>query len=151
MKIISVRDYPEYLETAIEYIYSKWGNVNNSLCYRDCVEHSIDVESALPRWYLMIDDNDEVIGCGGLLSNDYISRMDLSPWISSMYVEESMRGQALGSKLLEHIESDAKSAGFNQVYLATNHLGYYEKYGFEFCGIGYHPWGDSSRIYTKKI
>ena len=27
----------------------------------------------------------------------------------------------------------------------------YEKYGFEYSGIGYHPWGESSRIYKKTL
>ena len=151
MKIISLRENPQYLDRAIQYIYSKWGNVNNYLCYHDCIEHSVDVDNPVPRWYLMLEDDDTIIGCGGLLINDFISRMDLSPWISSMYVEESKRGNALGSKLLEHIESDAKKAGFDKVYLATVHIGYYEKYGFTYMGTGYHPWGESSRIYYKEI
>jgi len=151
MKIISIRENPEYLDKAIQYIYSKWGNVNNYLCYHDCVEHSVDSESPLPRWYLLLNDDDAIVGCAGLLINDYISRMDLSPWISSMYVEEEMRGNALGLKMLEHIKFDARNSGFKKVYLATEHIGYYEKYGFTYIGTGYHPWGDSSRIYTADI
>lgn len=151
MKIISIRENREYADRAIQYVYSKWGNVNNYLCYHDCIDHSIDVKSSLPRWYLMLDDNDNIIGCGGLLSNDFISRMDLSPWIASLYIEEEERGKALGSKLIEHIKMDAKNAGFDTVYLATDHVGYYEKYGFEHIGMGYHPWGDSSRVYKSEI
>lgn len=151
MKIISIREFPEYLDQAIQYIYSKWGNVNNYLCYHDCIEHSIDVNSDLPRWYLLLDDDDNIIGCGGLLINDFISRMDLSPWISSLYVEEEKRGQSLGAKLLEHIKDDAKNEGFEKVYLATTHEGLYEKYGFINMGIAYHPWGDSSKIYYSEL
>ena len=29
--------------------------------------------------------------------------------------------------------------------------GNYEKYGFEFLAMGYHPWGESSRIYKTQI
>lgn len=42
---------------------------------------------------------------------------------------------------------DAKNAGFIAVYLCTDHIGYYEKYGFEYIGDGYHPWKEISRIY----
>ena len=149
MKILSLRENENYRDRAIHYIYSKWGNVNNYLCYHDCIENSVNVESPLPRWYIMVDDEDNIIGCGGLLINDFISRMDLGPWISSLYVEENLRGQSLGAKLLEYIENDAKTVGFDKVYLATDHVGLYEKYGFVHIGTGYHPWGDSSRIYMK--
>ena len=45
------------------------------------------------------------------------------------------------------IREDAAAAGFPAVYLCTDHVGYYEKYGFRHVGTGYHPWGDESRIY----
>lgn len=150
MKIIGLREHPEYLDKAIQYIFSKWGNVNNYPCYHDCIEHSIKVKSELPRWYLL-EDEGEIIGCAGLLINDFISRMDLCPWISSMYIEEKRRGNAYGALLIDHIRQDAKKAGFSQLYLCTDHVGYYEKYGFTHIGTGYHPWGESSRIYECEL
>lgn len=151
MRVIGIRENPEYTEKAVQYIYSKWGNVNNSLTYRDCIEHSVNVDSQLPRWYLLEDNDGSIIGCAGLLINDYISRMDLYPWFSSLYVEESQRGRALGGVLIQHVINDAKKAGFNRIYLATDFKNYYEKFGFEYIGMGYHPWGTSSRIYGRDI
>ena len=150
MQIIGLREHPEYFDKAVQYIYSKWGNVNNYLCYRDCIEHSINVDSPLPRWYIL-EDNGEIIGCAGLIINDFISRMDLSPWISSIYIEENRRGSALGSLLIQHVKDDAKNAGFKKLYLCTDHVGLYEKYGFVNIGTGYHPWGESSRLYEISL
>ena len=31
------------------------------------------------------------------------------------------------------------------------YIGYYEKYGFNFIGMGYHPWGETSRIYKLDL
>ncbi len=53
----------------------------------------------------------------------------------------------LGSKLLEHGRIEAAKLGYKKVYLATDHNGYYERYGWVYIGKGIHPWGDESRIY----
>ncbi len=151
MKIIEVRNNPAYLEKAIQYIYSKWGNVNNYLCYHDCIEHSVTLSSDLPRWYLMENDDGEVIGCAGLLINDFISRMDLYPWISSIYLDENYRGQNLSQLLIDHIKGDAKKAGFKNLYIATKDVGYCEKHGFSYIGLGYLMTGETMTVYSLEL
>jgi predicted acetyltransferase len=81
------------------------------------------------------------------ITNDFISRMDLYPWLCAVYIEEEYRGNAYSSILLENAKIDAKEGGFNHLYLCTDHIGLYEKYEFEFISTGYHLWGDHSRIY----
>ncbi|MFS0605576.1 GNAT family N-acetyltransferase [Peribacillus frigoritolerans] len=148
MQIISVRERPEYKEKAIKYFQTKWANDNSMKVYEDCITHSITTDSPFPIWYLM-EDSGEVMGCAGLISNDFISRMDLWPWICALYIENSYRGKSLGKELLLRAKADAEKAGFNKVFLCTDHIGYYEKYGFTYIGDGYHPWGSSSRIYES--
>lgn len=150
MNIISLREHPEYKEQAIEYFQSKWADENSMKVYEDSITHSILTDSPLPIWYLM-EQSDEIIGCAGLISNDFISRMDLWPWICALYIEEDYRGRSLGEKLILRAKADAERAGFNRVYLCTDHIGYYEKYGFTYIGDGYHPWGSRSRIYASEI
>ena len=144
INIISVREYPEYLNRAVDYFSSKWG-INRNI-YQDCIANSLTTESSLPRWYLMIKD-DEIIGSYGLIVNDFISRQDLWPWLCAVYVEESERGQALGSRLLEHGRKEAAKLGFPIVYLCTDHVGFYEKYGWRYIGGAYGVSGSKTRIY----
>ncbi|NLX69869.1 MAG: GNAT family N-acetyltransferase [Clostridiales bacterium] len=150
MKIISVKKHPEYKDAAIKYIHSKWGSPENEKVYEDCITNCITTTSPLPQWYLLLD-NDKIIGCAGLITNDFISRMDLYPWVCALYIEEEYRGNAYGSLLLEQAKKDAKAGGFSHLYLCTGHIGYYEKYGFKYIGTGYHPWGESSRIYAIEL
>jgi N-acetylglutamate synthase-like GNAT family acetyltransferase len=150
MNIISIKDNPEYKEKAIQYIQSKWASKDSMMVYEDCISNCVTTSKPLPQWYLL-ENNGVIIGCAGLITNDFISRMDLYPWVCALYIEESYRGNAYGSKLLEKAKADAKSKGFSSLYLCTDHIGYYEKYGFTYIGQGYHPWGDSSRIYEANL
>ena len=144
VKIICVSDNPEYLEKTIRYNCNNWP-LDDSI-YDDCIRNSIDTEGKLPRWYLMLRGG-EIIGSYGLIMNDFISRQDLWPWFAALFVEDSERGKNLGSMLLEHGRKEAEKLGFEKLYLCTEHVGYYEKYGWTKIGTGYHPWHESSSIY----
>ena len=73
--------------------------------------------------------------------------MDLYPWACTLYIDEDYRGHSYGSLLLDQAKKDSKEAGFNNLYLCSDHEGFYEKYGFTKIGTGYHPWGESSGIF----
>lgn len=150
MKIISVREEPNYTDKAIAYFQSKWASETTMLIYEDCIKNAIHTMSPLPHWYLL-EDEGVIVGCAGLITNDFISRMDLYPWICALYIEPSHRGSGLGYHLIEKAKEDAKKANFTDVYLCTDHIGYYEKAGFVYIGEGYHPWGDHSRIYKHPV
>ncbi|MBT8264126.1 MAG: GNAT family N-acetyltransferase [Muriicola sp.] len=149
MRIVSVREQPEFEHRAITYFQNSWKSVL-PVIYEDCISHSIHAKNSLPQWYLL-EKEGELIGCAGLITNDFISRGDLYPWVCALFIEEKHRGNAYGSLLLEKAGKDAKKAGFENVYLCTEHIGYYEKYGFTYIGQGYHPWGEESRIYELAI
>lgn len=146
MNLISIRKNPEYKNRAIQYFQNKWGNESKNLVYEDCITHSIDAQAPLPQWYLLLNGN-KIIRCSGLITNDFISRMDLYPWACALYIEEDYRGHSYGSLLLDQAKKDSKEAGFNNLYLCSDHEGFYEKYGFTKIGTGYHPWGESSGIF----
>lgn len=71
----------------------------------------------------------------------------LYPWFCALFIDENHRGNGYGRLLIEKAGEDARKAGFAKLYLCTDPVGYYEKYGFCYLGEGYHPWGVQSRIY----
>jgi len=148
MRIISVRENPKYKEIAIDYFDSKWSA--SRIIYEDSITHAITSPNPLPQWYLLEKD-DKIIGSCGLITNDFISRMDLYPWACGLFIEEEYRGNAYGSLLLERAKRDSRKAGFKNMYLSTDHVNFYEKYGFHYIGQGYHPWGEESRIYEISL
>ena len=143
IEIISLRKTPERLERFIRYFSSHW---NNEAVYRDCMMACLKTASVLPQWYLLMAGEAVVGGCG-LIVNDFNARQDLWPWLCALYIEEAYRGHAYGKILLEHVKREASTLGFRTLYLLTDHVGYYEKYDFEFMGMTSDPFGSMSRIY----
>ena len=149
MKIISVRENPDYKDAAIKFFQRNWKSVW-PIIYEDSINHCINAKHSLPQWYLL-EKEKEIIGCAGLITNDFISRVDLYPWVCAVFIEEKERGNSYCSLLLNKAKADAKKSGYNSLYLSTNHIGLYEKFGFEYIGQGYHPWEEESRIYAIEL
>lgn len=149
MKIISVRENSEYKETAIRFFQQSWDKVSPIL-YEDSITHSIQAKNPLPQWYLL-EKTGEIIGCAGLITNDFISRMDLYPWICALFISEQHRGNNYAELLINKAKEDSIRFGFCSLYLSTDHVGYYEKFGFKYIGQGYHPWDEESRIYQIEL
>ena len=149
MNLISVRENPTYSNLAIKYLQKSWPSVY-PVIYEDCIHHSLTSVNPLPQWYLL-EQAGRIIGCAGLITNDFISRMDLYPWVCAVFIDVQYRGHNYGALLLKKAKKDAAKAGFAHLYLCTDHIGYYEKYGFTYMGQGYHPWEQASRIYECKL
>lgn len=149
MKIISVRQNPEYKDRAAKYFQESWSEIS-PVIYEDCISNSIKATQSLPQWYLLEKD-EKIIGCAGLITNDFISRMDLYPWICAIFIDEEHRGNGYASLLIDKAKEDTKLHGFTYLNLCTDHTGYYEKYGFVYIGQGYHPWEEESRIYQIEV
>ena len=148
MRIISVRENPGMCDRVIAYFQEKWASEDSRMVYEDCIRSSLSSKTPLPEWYLLMD-GERIVGCAGLISNDFISRMDLMPWLCALYIEEDCRGHAYGSLLIDRIRSDAAKKGFDKLYLCSDHMGFYEKYGFTRIGTGYHPWGETSGVFES--
>lgn len=150
MKIISSKENPEYLPIIIKYFQKIWASEESKMVYEDCIKYSTYNKGDIPNWYLLLDD-ETIVGCAGLIANDFISRMDLYPYLAALYIEESYRGKNLASLLINKIKEDCFAYGYHNLYLITDHIGYYEKFNFKYIGKAYHPWGESPRLYKCNV
>ena len=73
-----------------------------------------------------------IVGGLGAIENDFHDRKDLSPNVCAVYTEEGYRGQGIAGRLLDIAVEDMRSKGISPLYLITDHVGFYERYGWEF-------------------
>ena len=121
MKIISVKTHPEYIDKITNYFILRWASDESKNVYIDCIKNSSRNDS-LPNWYLLLND-EEIVGGAGLISNDFISRMDLTPWLCALYIEEKYRGNNYGELLINKIKEDTLNLGYEYLYLCSDHEG----------------------------
>ena len=89
-------------------------------------------QDKLPQTYgLFLDD--EIIGMYQFQYFDLTIRPDIYPWLANVYIDTKYRKMGYSKILLENISETAiENIKFNQLYLYTEHIGLYEKYGFEY-------------------
>ena len=100
---------------------------------------------------LLLTEGDELISFCTYAERDDIQPTELSPWMGFIYTFPEYRGHRYVGMLFEEIERIAKEDGTPEVYISTNHIGLYEKYGCEFKAIMNDMDGNPSRIYVKRI
>lgn len=100
---------------------------------------------------LMLTDEDKLISYCTFADMDDIQPTDLTPWIGFVYTFPQYRGHRYSGELLSFAEALAKAEGIKNIYISTNHIGLYEKYGFEFMEIMKDINDEDSRVYVKHL
>lgn len=125
---ITLREHPELAESAAEWFHRKWGVPKEA--YLECIEAYLSgaIEYG---WYLCLDNN-QIIGGLGVIENDFHDRKDLAPNVCAVYTEQTYRGHGIAGRLLNMAAEDLRAKGITPIYLVTDHVGFYERYGWEF-------------------
>lgn len=100
---------------------------------------------------LMLIENDQLLSFCTLAEKDDIQPTTLTPWIGWVYTFPSHRGKRLSGMLISFAEKLAKADGASHTHISTNHIGLYEKYGYEFLTVAKDVSGDDSRVYRKSL
>ncbi|WP_159720783.1 GNAT family N-acetyltransferase [Streptococcus halichoeri] len=107
----------------------------------------IEGELAATDYVITLTDAEQtLIGFASLLQEDIIEKPDFGPFLSTVYVAPSHRGQDLSRFLVEAILEAAKASGFTEIYTITAHQGLYEKSGFHFVREVTDRFGRSMRL-----
>ena len=100
---------------------------------------------------LLLTDGEELISFCTYAQKDDIQPTELTPWMGFVYTFPRYRGHRCAGMLFEEIERLAGQEQVAKVYISTNHIGLYEKYGCEYSTQMKDMDGETSRIYVKRI
>ena len=127
-RYITLMEKPELKEEAASWFHSKWGVPKEA--YLECMNAYLNNETNY-GWYLCLCGEKIVAGLG-VIENDFHDRKDLAPNVCAVYTEEEYRCRGIAGNLLNMVVADMKDKGISPIYLITDHIGFYERYGWEF-------------------
>lgn len=76
---------------------------------------------------------------------------DFSPFIGFVFVDDAYRGRRISEKLINSAIDYALELGYDVVYIMSDHIGLYEKYGFEKIGEYKTVYGWVDQLFVKRI
>ena len=103
-----------------------------------------DVETAMAEFMAQLADDglpaswlaycqDELVGSVSALPMDAPEFSDLpGPWLASLFVRPSYRGQGIARQLIDHARAQVAALGYRQWFLFTeHHQAYYQALGWQ--------------------
>jgi GNAT superfamily N-acetyltransferase len=146
-EITRLIDRPEIRRSMAQWFHEKWGIPMQA--YLDSMDACLSGKTDVPQWYAVIEDGRIIAGLG-VIENDFHDRKDLAPNVCAVYVEEEFRGRGVAGKMLAFAAEDMCARGVETLYLITDHIGFYERYGWEFLCMAREDGGGMTRMYTHR-
>ncbi len=100
---------------------------------------------------LLAAEGDKLLAFATYAVRDCIDDPALTPWVGFVYTYPAHRGRRLSGFLIEYIAAAAYRDGHADLYVATDHVGLYEKYGFTFLENRPSIYGEMSRVLKRNL
>lgn len=147
IKIYKVEPDTELNDKLLSFVRnSSWDEVK---------EHTSQMisENNFDEWesmFVAVDEN-EIVGHASIMKTDYYPIDDIYPWITTVFVTEKYRRMRICGMMIDYINQYAKELGFNRTYIASEHFGIYEKYGYEYLKDIVNYGGGTDHLFTKDL
>ena len=125
---LPLRARPDLKTAAASWFHDKWGVPTEA--YLECMDEYLSGKTEY-GWYLCLA-GEKIVGGLGVIENDFHDRPDLKPNICAVYTEEACRRRGIAGRLLDLAVEDLRQKGISPVYLLTDHVGFYERYGWKY-------------------
>lgn len=129
MKIINITNNTKYLKEYIALCYLEWSEKEKELTeYIDYKLRKLKIENNIILILGLVDHN-KLVGFISLLKKDGDCEVKLTPWYATMYVKKEYRGRGYSRILNDALLEKSKRLEYTKVYLKSNLINYYEKFG----------------------
>ena len=145
---VPVRDWPEAKEEIALWFHKRWGVPLEA--YKESIYDCLGNETGVPQWYVVVRGGRIIAGCG-VIENDFHERKDLAPNVCAVYVDEEFRCRGIAGYMLGFVCEDMKKLGYDTLYLVTDHIGFYERYGWEYLCPVKGSDDELSRMYVHRM
>ena len=127
MRCINLLENKEYLNDYVRLCSLEWGTENiTDEQISDKINKILNGDKVISVLGIV---EEELIGFISLFKYDGDERRDLTPWYATMYVKSNYRGKGYSKLLNEMIIKEAKRLGYEKIYLKSDLINYYEKFG----------------------
>ena len=134
LEIFSIKETDKFLTEYIELCNDEWGISNKREQTKDYLINKkkkiLNDDKVIS--VLGLIDNKRMLGFISLFKYDGDERCDLSPWYATMYIKKEYRGLGYSKLLNDAILKEALKLGYKRVYLKTDLVNYYEKFGAKY-------------------
>ena len=122
MTIEYLADHPETLDTIVQWMHQEWGNVRGGETLEQRRKRFADSmnRDRIPLAVVALEAG-EVLGSASLIAHDIETRMELTPWLASVFVAEPFRRRGVGAELVRRIMAEASRLKVPLLYLYTVH------------------------------
>ena len=100
---------------------------------------------------LLLSEGDALVSFLTLARRDCVDAPELTPWIGFVHTAPEHRGHRHVGQLINHAAQLAADHGAQRVYICTDHVGLYEKYGFTYLENRISIYGEDSRVYVREV
>jgi N-acetylglutamate synthase-like GNAT family acetyltransferase len=120
IEVIDLSAIPSAIPTLANWHYSQWSYLNPA----KNIEKRIELlrrhleTNIIPTTFVAVVD-DKVVGSASLVEHDMEDRLDLTPWLASVFVDPEFRDLGVGTKLVNKIIELAQENGNKEFYLYT--------------------------------
>jgi len=132
VNILDLKEEPEHIPTLADWHHNEWGYLNPDGSVQNRIEkmQSYLGIGLIPITFIAKEQS-RLAGSAAIVKHDMDTKLELSPWLASVFVAPEYRQKGIGTKLVLHAMEKAKDVGVTTLYLFTpNKEHFYKELGW---------------------
>ena len=114
-------------------------------------EDSLEEQFGEDPVVLLLFEEDKLASFCTYVEFDEIESEDMKPWIGFVYTFPAFRGKRFSGALVEYAVGLARKDGYKKIYVSSEEIGLYEKYGFSRIGEARSVHDYDTGIFVREI